>query len=127
MLCVDDEAFVTSMLSKLLSDRWDVSTADSAEEALALIRKGPAFSVVISDLSMPGMDGVAFFSQLRELDGEPMRILLTAWATVETAQRAIKDGHVYRFLTKPCEPDEIREAVHEACERHAERDVERGF
>jgi len=106
VLLVDDDADMLSMLSKLLSRRgYAVETASSATTALAKLKKS-SFEVVISDVRMPKMDGVALLEKVKERTPRTAVVLLTGYGTIETAVNAMKKG-AYDYITKPPNPDEI--------------------
>lgn len=118
VLCVDDEPNVLAALTRHLGRRFAVSTATGGAMGLDLVRRGPPFHVVISDLRMPAMDGVAFLGQVRAADPDAVRILLTGNADVEAAMAAVNRGHIFRFLAKPCPPDVLSTAIDAAVEQH---------
>jgi len=109
ILLVDDEANVLRSISRLLRD-YDVTTLTSAEEALLLAREVD-FDLVISDFRMPGMNGVAFLTKFMHIQPDSIRIILTGYADLESAQMAINDAGVYRFINKPWNNIEITSAV----------------
>ncbi len=114
ILVVDDQAMVLSSLKKLLSQApYLVLTAQSAHEALDQLERQKV-EVVISDERMPGMPGSEFLSIVRERWPETVRIILTGYASVESAIKAINEGEIFRFLTKPCTSHELHAAVRAA-------------
>ncbi len=123
ILVVDDEVPITILLSKILKrEGYAVETAGSGEEALA---KLPEFvpNLVITDLKMPGIDGIELMRRIRRERPEVDFILLTAYATVENAVEAMKAG-AREYLIKPLkEPEELRAAVARVLERQALADA----
>ncbi len=123
ILVVDDEVPITILLSKILKrEGYAVETAGSGEEALA---KLPEFvpNLVITDLKMPGIDGIELMRRIRRERPEIDFILLTAYATVENAVEAMKAG-AREYLIKPLkEPEELRAAVARVLERQALADA----
>jgi CheY-like chemotaxis protein len=111
VLCVDDEPNVLEGLSLHLLRKYHVLTATSAEQALACLADQPRVSVIVSDLRMPEMDGAEFFGRARELAPDAVRVLLTGHADVDSAMRAINEGHVFKVLTKPCPPGQLMNTV----------------
>jgi response regulator RpfG family c-di-GMP phosphodiesterase len=107
VLCVDDDPNVLEGLSLHLRRRFEVATATSAERALEWLEEGHPVAIILSDLRMPEMDGAAFLARSRALRPDAIRILLTGQAELEAAVRAINDGRIFRFLTKPCAPQEL--------------------
>lgn len=114
LLVVDDERENVVILQALLGDTWEICTASSGKEALALIAAGTQVDVVISDQRMPNMTGVQLLSRIAELSPDIVRILVTAYADVEPMIEAVNQGSVFAFITKPFEPQELRAAVSEA-------------
>ena len=127
VLFVDDDPNVLNAFKRRLRKQVDMVTATGGAEGLtALAEQGP-FSVVISDQQMPEMDGVAFLKKVATRSPDAVRMMLTGNADQETAAQAINDGNIFRFLTKPCQPEDLLAAINEAKEqyrlRRAERDL----
>lgn len=102
VLLVDDEPIVTKALKRmLLGEPYKVLSTNSAQKAL-LVMYEESIDVVVTDEKMPGMSGNEFLTTIRRDHPDTIRIVLTGNAEIETATRAINDGDVYRFLTKPC-------------------------
>src|SRR5580700_2832150 len=102
VLCVDDEPQAVQGISNVLRKRFEVVTATSGAEGLALFRQQPPFQVVISDFQMPGMNGASFLRQAQELSPDTIRMLLTGKAGFADAMQVINEGYIFRFLSKPC-------------------------
>lgn len=111
ILCVDDEPRVLEGLSLLLGRQYQVLTASSGEAGLELLRGNGPFSVVLSDMRMSGMDGAAFLARVRSEMPEAVRLLLTGFSDVSAAIAAVNEGQIFRFLAKPCAPEQLRKAV----------------
>lgn len=118
VLCVDDERNALDALRRQLEGEFAVQTAPGAMAGLDAIRSGDGFAVVISDLRMPEMDGVAFLKQVRRLAPDTSRVLLTGHADLASALAAVNEGSVFRFLTKPSSRDALRGAVAAGVEQH---------
>lgn len=118
VLCVDDDPNVTTLLTRLLAATFDVAVANAAPAALAQLTDDARFAIVVSDLRMPGTDGVTLLGEIRERSPDTVRILLTGNGDLETAIAAVNRGHIFRFLEKPCTPDQLRTAVAAAAEHH---------
>lgn len=117
VLFVDDDSHVLQGLRRALRrEGYEILCAASAIEALGLLRGGPV-DVVVSDQQMPGMPGVEFLAKVREIYPETERIILTGNATVDLAVRAINEGAVSRFITKPCRLEELTATIRQAIER----------
>src|SRR4030042_1602116 len=78
---------------------------------LEKVAKGASYAVIVSDLRMPGMDGIHFLARARELVPDSVRIMLTGFADLQTAVDAVNPGHIFRFPTKPCEPQVLEIAL----------------
>jgi serine phosphatase RsbU (regulator of sigma subunit)/DNA-binding NarL/FixJ family response regulator len=122
VLLVDDEPSVLAGYRRMLRGQFEIETAIGAEAGLASIRERGPFGVVISDIRMPGMDGVEFLARVRQDAPDAVRLILTGDAHGENAIEAINQGHVFSFLTKPCGKDELAKAITAAL---AERDKRR--
>lgn len=118
VLCVDDEPNVLAGLARTLRPYYEVETAGSAPEALARLGRGGAFEVVVSDLRMPEMDGVAFLGRVRQHAPDAIRVLLTGDADLTGAIAAVNEGQVFRFLVKPCATDALIKSVAAAVAQH---------
>jgi CheY-like chemotaxis protein len=114
---VDDEPHVVGGLSLHLRRRYDVELATSAQAGLELLDR-LRVAVVISDMRMPGMNGAEFLARASASHPETTRVLLTGYAEVDAARRAINEGQVFRFLIKPCPPPELLRTVEAAAELH---------
>jgi signal transduction histidine kinase len=104
ILFVDDDCSVLDSLRRSLGRCYDLVTARGPEEGLcALAEKGP-FAVIVSDLRMPGLSGLEFLRRAKEIAPQSVAIMLTGHGDLDTAMAAINEGHIFRFLTKPCPP-----------------------
>ena len=113
ILVVDDDQGMRDYLEIMLSrEGYDVNTVPGGKEALTLCRKRK-FDLVITDLKMPGMDGVDLLKSLKEVSPETMTILITGYASGETAVAAMKEG-AYDYLEKNFEPDNLKRLVKDA-------------
>jgi CheY-like chemotaxis protein len=118
VLCVDDEPAIHAAHRRFLEPHVRVETASAGVEALhTLAARGP-FAVVVSDLQMPGMGGIELLAAARAKHPDTVRLLLTGTADLHSAIRAVNDGHVFRFLTKPCSPADLVRAVRAGVEQH---------
>jgi response regulator RpfG family c-di-GMP phosphodiesterase len=117
VLLVDDERAILDGLRRQLRRSFAVSTANSGSEALELM-ESESFGVVISDMRMPEMDGATFLSLVRRRHPNTVRMLLTGQADTQSAIAAINEGQIFRFLTKPCQPDTLQSALRDAIEQN---------
>ncbi|HET9620224.1 MAG TPA: response regulator [Kofleriaceae bacterium] len=118
LLFVDDEPQVLEALAANLRRAFDVMTAPSGEAGLDILRAYSDVAVVVSDMRMPKMDGAAFLVRARELSPNSTRILLTGQADLEATIRAVNQGQIFRFLTKPCPRDTLRGAIDSAVQQY---------
>ena len=118
ILCVDDEPKVLEGLALNLRRHYRVSTASGGQEGLALISGSDPPAIVVSDMRMPGMNGAAFLSQVREQAPNIIRILLTGQADLDSALAAVNQGQIFRFLTKPCSPQAMLAAMGAGAEQY---------
>lgn len=115
ILCIDDETHNLEALERLLRKKYNTITADSGATALAKL-KDHQFSLIISDQKMPNMTGVEFFMKAKELQPDAIRILLTGYTDLESVIGAINQGQIYRYITKPWEPEEFLSITQQAIE-----------
>ena len=111
VLCIDDEPNILASLRRVLRHRgWRIATASSGAEALEQMQREPA-DLVISDMRMPGMDGVQVLETIQKRWPETIRILLTGHAEMGAAIAAINRGRIFRYVSKPWDDDEMKAAV----------------
>lgn len=127
VLCVDDEPRVVDGLALHLRRDYQVLTAHGGQSALQLLKeKGPP-AVIVSDMRMPGMNGAVLLKHVKNLYPDTARILLTGEPGRDAAIAAVNEGQIFRFLTKPCPPDQLRSAIDAAVNHHrllrAEREL----
>ncbi|KDA54273.1 Fis family transcriptional regulator [Thermoanaerobaculum aquaticum] len=116
LLIVDDELHMRESLARwFLEDGYEVETAGDAKAALALLGR-QTFDAIITDIRMPGMDGLELLKQIKEVNPHATIILITAYASVASAVEALKAG-AYDYLVKPFDPEELSRVVERACER----------
>jgi CheY-like chemotaxis protein len=118
ILFVDDEPAALDGYRRLLHKTFEIDTAVGAGEGLAKIAECGPYAVVISDMRMPGMDGAAFLAMVKNVAHETVRMAITGYADMETAGRAINEGSIFRFLTKPCQKDTLIASLTAALEQH---------
>jgi two-component system, NtrC family, response regulator HydG len=125
ILIVDDELAVRDALGKwFTSEGYAAHPSSSAREALETIQK-KEFDIALLDIKMPGMDGMELQARLKQADPDLTVIMMTGYASVETAVQALKRG-AYDYVTKPVDPDELSHLVANALEhKRASREVAR--
>jgi DNA-binding NtrC family response regulator len=113
LLVVDDELIVRDSLDKWFREEgYDVTVAESAQDALTKMA-AKRFDLALVDIKMPGTDGVELQRRMHEIDPEMLVIIMTGYASVETAVAALKSG-AYDYVSKPFDPDDITHSVHNA-------------
>ncbi len=127
ILFVDDDPNILAAFQRQLRKYFLVYTAQGAEPGLMMLSGGDTFSVVVSDLRMPGMDGIQFLSRVRQIAPNSVRIMLTGNADLPTAIGAVNEGNIFRFLTKPCEQQTLINALSDGVRQYqlitAEREL----
>ncbi len=118
VLCVDDEPRVLDSLRRHLQDTYEVLTAASGAAGLDVLKQHRDVAVVVSDMRMPEMDGATFLRHTRVLRPSSVRVLLTGQADMSAAIKAINEGQIFRFLTKPCAPDQFLSVIGEAIRQY---------
>lgn len=119
VLFVDDEPKILNAFRRqLMGAPFFAETAEGPVEGLKKAAENGPFAVVVSDLRMPEMDGIQFLSRVRELSAETVRIMLTGYADLQNAIEAVNRGNVFRFLTKPCQPEDLKTAVNDGIRQY---------
>ncbi|HUE93497.1 HD domain-containing phosphohydrolase [Pseudomonas sp.] len=114
LLLVDDEENILNSLRRVLrNEPYKLLTCNSGEAALQLFAEQP-IDLVISDARMPGMDGAALLAQVQQRWPNCLRILLTGYADLTTTVKAINEGQIYRYISKPWDDNELRLIIHQA-------------
>lgn len=118
LLIVDDEESVRdSLCNWFIEDGFRVECAENAKQALMML-EAETYNIILADIKMPGMDGLEMHRRIKSLNPEAIVIIMTAFASVETAVQALKDG-AYDYITKPFDPDDLSHLI-----RNAARQVE---
>jgi response regulator RpfG family c-di-GMP phosphodiesterase len=125
ILCVDDEPNILNGLQRQLRKHFDVHTAESGKDGLNIIKNDGPFSVVVSDMRMPEMDGAEFLTQVKYISPTTTRLLLTGQSDAESAKKAINEGEIFRFLSKPCPPEVLVDTIENAVEHSRLRKIEK--
>jgi DNA-binding NtrC family response regulator len=117
ILIVDDDKVVCEMLEDVLSQdaKLNITSTNNGRDAIEKI-KGRHFDLILTDLMMPGADGIEVLKIAKEVDEGVHVIIITGFASLETAMEAIRKG-AYDYITKPFKLDEIKIAVQNACEK----------
>jgi response regulator RpfG family c-di-GMP phosphodiesterase len=127
ILFVDDDANLLASCERNLRRRFQIETAEGGEAGLQKIASHGPYAVVVSDMQMPGMNGIQFLSTVKERAPDSVRIMLTGNADVEVATGVVNHGNIFRFLTKPVPPDVLSKALDDALAQYrlvtAEKDL----
>jgi response regulator RpfG family c-di-GMP phosphodiesterase len=118
VLLVDDEINILNAYKRNLRGDYDVYLGEGAEQGLEIIKKHGPFPVVVSDFKMPGMNGITFLKQVREINPDTVRIILTGFADINITMDAINEGYIFRFLTKPCPVDRLKASLDEGIKQY---------
>ncbi|OIQ50234.1 Cyclic di-GMP phosphodiesterase response regulator RpfG [Pseudodesulfovibrio hydrargyri] len=119
VLMVDDEPKVLDAHRRTLRAHFDLHTAQGGTSALEVMEAQGPFTVVVSDFKMPDLDGITLLAEVADRHPDTVRMILTGYADMDTAIRAVNTGAIFRFLTKPSDPDDLVMAISAGIE-HAE-------
>lgn len=111
VLFVDDDVALLKSIQRNLCFDYDLSIAESGQNGLELIKEKGPFSVIVTDMRMPIMDGIRFINEARKIAPDSIFLMLTGNQDVDTSIKAVNQGQVFRFLTKPCETEDIKTAI----------------
>lgn len=125
VLCVDDDPNILAGYRRILHARFAIDTARGAKEALTMVQEQGPYAVVVSDLRMPEMDGIALLARVRELSPDTVRIVLTGFADIQMAMAAVNEGNVFRLLSKPCPPEHFARALEAGLQQYRLQRAER--
>lgn len=117
ILYVDDEIINLELFKINFNDVYDVSIASSAFEGLDILKEKD-FSVVVSDLKMPGMNGIEFISEIRKHYSQTVCILLTAFMETDVMLEAINEKTVFKYLLKPWKKEVVKKTIDAAIEQY---------
>lgn len=119
LLVLDDETNILRALTRVLRrDGYRIITATKAQDAFSLLAKHDV-QVILSDQRMPEMSGTEFFSRVKKLYPETMRIILSGYTDLQSVTEAINQGAIYKFLTKPWDDEQLRNTVAQAFKQHS--------
>jgi len=127
ILFVDDDANLLAGIQRGLRKQFSIDTATGGVAALKQLAEQGPYAIVVADMQMPQMDGLEFLKKAQLVVPDAVRLMLTGNADQKTAVDAVNDGHVFRFLTKPCPPSALTPALEAALKQYrlvrAERDL----
>ncbi|MEO8016992.1 MAG: HD domain-containing phosphohydrolase [Pseudomonadota bacterium] len=111
VLFVDDEPNVLDGIRRQLRTRLDLETAIGAAAGLELIASKGPFAVVVSDMRMPEMSGARFLAKVNEIAPDTVRMVLSGQADLDSTVAAVNEGHIFRFLMKPCDTEKLFQSI----------------
>ena len=111
ILFVDDDPNILSACQRQLRKKFDIETMVGPEQGLTALASKERYAVIITDMRMPGMDGIEFLRCVGHLSPESVRMMLTGNADQQTAIDAVNEGNIFRFLTKPCPPELLETTI----------------
>ena len=118
ILLVDDEPNILEAMQRQFRKRFELDTAIGPEQGLQnLAERGP-YAVIVSDLRMPGMNGIQFLTRAKEISPDSVRIMLTGHGDAAAAINAVNQGAIFRFLNKPCLPEVLGKTIEAALEQY---------
>jgi CheY-like chemotaxis protein len=118
VLVVDDEEAILETMIYTFQDDYEVHTSTSARRALEILDEHKPFAVVLTDQRMPDMSGVEFVAEVCKRHSSTVRMILTGFSDMEAIIQAINDGHVYAYITKPWEPEQLKQLMKQAVAHH---------
>jgi CheY-like chemotaxis protein len=127
VLFVDDEPNLLDGIRRQLRGKLDIETAPGPAEGLKVIEEKGPFAVVGSDMRMPQMNGTQFLTRVRQIQPDTVRMILSGQSDLDATIAAVNEGHIFRFLTKPCPADALLATVRAGIEQyrlvHAEKEL----
>ncbi len=123
IVIVDDETSVLGALKRALRKLpYDIEYFSEPEKALEFIFKGGPIDVIITDYRMPDLDGIAFLKAVNKLNKPSMKIVMSGESDMNILQKAINEVGIFRFLSKPWDIEELKDAIEKAIE-HQRRNI----
>ena len=127
VLFIDDDLNILASFKRRLGRRFDIATVPGGEQGLEVLERDGPVAIVISDQRMPGMDGIQFLGEVKKLAPDTVRMMLTGNTDLTTAIKAVNEGNIFRFFTKPCPPEDMAHAIEAGLKQYnlvrAERDL----
>lgn len=118
ILMVDDDFNILSGYLRSLHGEFQLETAPGGNEGVqCILQKGP-YAVVVSDMRMPGMDGIQFLARVKTMSPDTVRVMLTGVGEIEAAVQAVNEGNIFRFLSKPCDKELMAKTLTAALVQH---------
>jgi len=118
ILVVDDEEAILETMSYTFEDEYEVFTSTDARRALDILDDKAPIAVVLTDQRMPNMSGVEFVTEVCRRHPETVSMILTGFSDMDAIIQAVNDGHIYAYITKPWEPDQLKQLMKQAVDRY---------
>jgi len=118
ILVVDDEEAILETMMFTFEDDYEVFTSTDARRALDVLDQNAPIAAVLTDQRMPNMSGVEFVTEVCKRHPSTVRMILTGFSDMDAIIEAINDGHVYAYITKPWEPDQLKQLMKRAVEHY---------
>ena len=118
ILVVDDEEAILETMTFTFQDDYEVFTSSDARRALELLDEQAPVAAVLTDQRMPNMSGVEFVTEVWKRHPSTVRMILTGFSDMDAIIKAINDGHVYAYITKPWEPDQLKQLMKQAVDHY---------
>jgi len=120
ILCVDDERNVLRALQRVFMDSdYEILIAESADEGIDILKQNrDSIQLIISDYRMPGMNGVDFLKEAYRISPDTIRIVLSGYADIASMVEAINEGHIYKFIPKPWNDEELKVTISTALDHY---------
>lgn len=117
LLLIDDEVEILNALKRVLRKEYDVHAFNEPDGAIQAL-KDEEFAIIVSDMKMPIMDGATFLATAREITPDSVRILLTGYSDMESTARAINEGNIFSYASKPWNNEDLKQLLSNASERY---------
>ena len=127
VLFVDDEPAILKGFKLNLGRKYQVFVAESGRDGLRVLEEDGPFQVIVSDFSMPGMNGADFLEKVREQNREVVTMLLTGQANFEDLCEVVRRGEIFRLLGKPCSPETLDKNIQQALRQFELISAEKNF
>jgi response regulator RpfG family c-di-GMP phosphodiesterase len=118
ILCVDDEPRILEAYTRYFRKEFTIDIAAGGQQGLLTLQQQGPYAVIVSDMRMPGLDGVQLLALARKYAPDTVRVMLTGHADIKAAIDAVNEGSIFRFLTKPCPPDVFGDTLSSALDQY---------
>ncbi|MEW5771995.1 MAG: HD domain-containing phosphohydrolase [Thermodesulfobacteriota bacterium] len=118
ILFVDDDAKILESFRRMFGRDHNLAFAEGGQAGLDILAAEGPFALVVSDIKMPGMDGIEFLTRVKEAYPDTVRMILTGYADQQNAIDAVNEGYIFRFLVKPCKKESLEKALRAGLEQH---------